>query len=997
MLTTKQAHQFHTRWIPVFFYLIPFLFGMAPMALAFDQQAPVMLELTPKEQAFVQDHPVIRVSNEMDWPPFDFAIGGQPFGLSIDLMNLLAQRLGLTLEYINGYSWSELMAHFKDGDIDILQSAHKTANRETFALFTRPYYRDKTVFIISRYAEPVSGIASFQGKTLAIPMGFAQETFISEHYPDIHILSVKNMEEAFQAITDGRADATVTLFAVARFMFEKNYVDSLKISGWFKEYDRGGSKSLHLMVQKGLPLLHGMLEKALASMPPGDLINLEKKWMGYRNINPDQKLSLAKEEIAFLQKNPVIRVANEMDWPPFDFVEDGKPAGFAMDYLALIGETIGIKFDIINGLSWPQLLEMGKQKEIDLFPCIWKTPDRESFFIFNPPYMKLVKVLVSKDSSLKQYHTLSELKGKKIALTKGYGLTELIMQEHPGPEYVIVNNNEDGLNQLSLGTVDGFVGTLGVINHIIKTHFIGDIEVIMEVTVSRDLPLHMAVRNDWPMMHKILNKAMKNITPEQFDALSSKWMGTLDDSTKIKNLSMAEKRYLEQKKELNICISKTQHPPYEYITQEGDYQGIVAEYYKQLSRKIGLPLKWHVQHDTPKSHGNDESQGYDIISMVRTGETAPADVQTTRPYVTYPLVIATDNNALFINTFEGLAQKTIGICSHTSFYPLIQKKYPAMNFIPVKTVEQGLAMVQKHSLFGFIDTAPKIGYYIQKQQILGIKISGEVPIKIEFKSGIKKDNAILSAILKKADHSLTREERHQLFQNWMQLNYHKGIDYDLLWKLGALVLFFGAFLSYRQRCMSQYNQKLAALNHELIQANSKLETMSYIDGLTQVPNRRRFDLVLTAEWQRCERNQHPLTLLMIDIDYFKRYNDCYGHLAGDDCLKKVAHTLNSASSRAADFTARYGGEEFAMVLPDTDKKGGKAVAQKILSDIEALKIPHETSLVGKHISVSIGVASLVPLPMLRPMQIVDFADQLLYQAKDQGRNRYVLSDDPAVA
>jgi len=499
------------------------------------------------------------------------------------------------------------------------------------------------------------------------------------------------------------------------------------------------------------------------------------------------------------------------------------------------------------------------------------------------------------------------------------------------------------------------------------------------------------------MMHKILNKAMKNITPEQFDALSSKWMGTLDDSTKIKNLSMAEKRYLEQKKELNICISKTQHPPYEYITQEGDYQGIVAEYYKQLSRKIGLPLKWHVQHDTPKSHGNDESQGYDIISMVRTGETAPADVQTTRPYVTYPLVIATDNNALFINTFEGLAQKTIGICSHTSFYPLIQKKYPAMNFIPVKTVEQGLAMVQKHSLFGFIDTAPKIGYYIQKQQILGIKISGEVPIKIEFKSGIKKDNAILSAILKKADHSLTREERHQLFQNWMQLNYHKGIDYDLLWKLGALVLFFGAFLSYRQRCMSQYNQKLAALNHELIQANSKLETMSYIDGLTQVPNRRRFDLVLTAEWQRCERNQHPLTLLMIDIDYFKRYNDCYGHLAGDDCLKKVAHTLNSASSRAADFTARYGGEEFAMVLPDTDKKGGKAVAQKILSDIEALKIPHETSLVGKHISVSIGVASLVPLPMLRPMQIVDFADQLLYQAKDQGRNRYVLSDDPAVA
>jgi len=162
-----------------------------------------------------------------------------------------------------------------------------------------------------------------------------------------------------------------------------------------------------------------------------------------------------------------------------------------------------------------------------------------------------------------------------------------------------------------------------------------------------------------------------------------------------------------------------------------------------------------------------------------------------------------------------------------------------------------------------------------------------------------------------------------LFQNWMQLNYHKGIDYDLLWKLGALVLCFGAFLIYRQRCMTKYNQNLASLNHELVQANQKLETMSYIDGLTQVPNRRRFDLVLAAEWQRCKRSQHPLTLLMIDIDYFKRYNDSYGHLVGDDCLKKVAQALNYASSRPADFTARYGGEEFAMVLPDTDKKGVK--------------------------------------------------------------------------
>lgn len=278
MLTASQALRFHTRWTHVFFmvHLIPFLFGMVPMALAFDQQAPVMLELTPEEQAFVRKNPVVRVSNELDWPPFDFAIGGQPFGLSIDLMNLLAQRLGLKLEYINGYSWSELIARFKAGHIDILQSAYQTPQRETFGLFTRPYYRDKTVFIISRYAESVSGIASFRGKALAIPRGYAQENFISEHYPDIHILKVKNMEEAFQAIIDGRADATVELFAVARFMFEKNYVDSLKISGWFKEYDQGGKNPCTSWFKRHSPCYTACWKKPWHPCPPGISSNLKK-------------------------------------------------------------------------------------------------------------------------------------------------------------------------------------------------------------------------------------------------------------------------------------------------------------------------------------------------------------------------------------------------------------------------------------------------------------------------------------------------------------------------------------------------------------------------------------------------------------------------------------------------------------------------------------------------------------------------------------------------
>ena len=185
------------------------------------------------------------------------------------------------------------------------------------------------------------------------------------------------------------------------------------------------------------------------------------------------------------------------------------------------------------------------------------------------------------------------------------------------------------------------------------------------------------------------------------------------------------------------------------------------------------------------------------------------------------------------------------------------------------------------------------------------------------------------------------------------------------------------------------------LHDYLTRANRKLKRFAYLDGLTQVANRRRFEHFLHQEWRRLMREQSSLALIMVDIDHFKAYNDVYGHQAGDDCLRRVAGILRGAVQRPADMVARYGGEEFVVVLPNTDVQGAETIGEKIQILIHRAQIPHEGSRVSQSITLSLGIAALYPHPLKVPDDLISLADQALYQAKEKGRDRVVVApSDP---
>jgi diguanylate cyclase (GGDEF)-like protein len=223
----------------------------------------------------------------------------------------------------------------------------------------------------------------------------------------------------------------------------------------------------------------------------------------------------------------------------------------------------------------------------------------------------------------------------------------------------------------------------------------------------------------------------------------------------------------------------------------------------------------------------------------------------------------------------------------------------------------------------------------------------------------------------------------------MELNWQRFAFYGP----GALLIgtLLGVSNDMRERRVFLQERLLVHEKHELDQLSRELTLISREDALTHLANRRHFDEVFAREWSACLREGVSMNLFFIDVDYFKRYNDHYGHQAGDDCLARVAGALALQAKRGADFVARYGGEEFVAFFPRTNSAGLAAIAERMVVAVDELGIPHSASDAAAHVTISVGIASVTPMPGMSSETLLQAADTALYRAKQAGRHRYVAS------
>ncbi len=255
--------------------------------------------------------------------------------------------------------------------------------------------------------------------------------------------------------------------------------------------------------------------------------------------------------------------------------------------------------------------------------------------------------------------------------------------------------------------------------------------------------------------------------------------------------------------------------------------------------------------------------------------------------------------------------------------------------------------------------------------------------------GIKEEKIIGKLMLKR----LLTKMKSDLFDSFVNLvETGKSLEQDIHYKYNnynrwyhfiAVKLGDGFAITLRDITA----RKITEL--KLSKANQELDRLANVDGLTKVGNRRAFDNLLSQKWKIGLTKQKPLSLLLIDVDYFKYYNDFYGHLQGDDCLIKIAQAISKSVSRTEYLVARYGGEEFGIILPNTNIDGAVKLAELIRHNIQQLKIAHAKSKVSDYVTISLGVVSVIPTPDILPASLIAKADEALYQAKKQGRDRLI--------
>ncbi len=223
---------------------------------------------------------------------------------------------------------------------------------------------------------------------------------------------------------------------------------------------------------------------------------------------------------------------------------------------------------------------------------------------------------------------------------------------------------------------------------------------------------------------------------------------------------------------------------------------------------------------------------------------------------------------------------------------------------------------------------------------------------------------------------------------FMRLEFD-GLAFAYYYGLFSTIVFALAVIAERQERFALLQELLSAhQSRELERLNERLDRIAHEDALTGIANRRSFDAFAARAWDIARRDGTPLTLLLMDVDYFKKYNDTYGHEQGDRCLQEVAAAIREAVLRPADLAARYGGEEFAVLMPGTDEAGAIEVAERILRGVDSRAIPHAASTVAPHVTVSLGIATVRPSAGSGMTELIRFADEALYEAKGAGRHGF---------
>jgi polar amino acid transport system substrate-binding protein len=777
--------------------------------LDLDQSIQTLLGLTSEEQAWIEQHPVIRVGVNTQSQPISYLDSDGIYrGLTADYLGLLEKRLGLRILAVTEGGWSDLVDQIQSNNLDMIGTISFTDERQQYLSFSLPYHVAPTKLYVRNDDIHIGGLGDLTGKKVAIEKDYWLHERLSMEYPGLTLLIVENTSKALEAVESGRADAYIGIQSVAERLIRTRQLEQLKAISPAE----GLSKTeLRMGVRKDWPILARIIDKVLAGTPTEEHRKLKYHWLSSEGETPAGSLVLNEEEQTWLSQHPRIDIGVMDAWPPMDFIDDrGNASGIGVDVINALNRRLGGVLHPYPA-SWNELYSAVNEKRLPALMGITPTAEREDHFLFTDPYLTIPHVIVTKaDHSPVQ--RISNLSGKQIAIEKNFMVGRFLAERYPAIGLLEYDNTSDALDAVSRGEADAYIGNRAVVLYLIEHELISNLKIQSKIDESVSINA-IGVRNDWPLLRDILQKALSTLTHKELRSILKKWVPSAEEREQAYagsnqlQLTPQEKAWLAQHKEIRIGIDPYWEP-IEFIDEQGKYRGISADFLSRIQDMLGVEFTYSTSLSWSQVMAGAKAGEIDLLPALTPSPSRFNYLNFTQPYLHFPFMIFTRRDAPLITSIDDLDGLEITAEREYVTIEYLQKDYPQLNLKQMDTTAEALRALAGGEVDAYIGNLTLGSYLIDKLGLGNLKVAAPTPYANDLAIGVRKDWPELRSILDKALETIDENDRRAIRQKSLAIRYDVEVDYTLLWQVLAVA---GLLLLITLLWTAQIRRQKAAL------------------------------------------------------------------------------------------------------------------------------------------------------------------------------------------
>ncbi|HAC33275.1 MAG TPA: hypothetical protein DCF45_02025, partial [Gammaproteobacteria bacterium] len=518
-------------------------------------------------------------------------------------------------------------------------------------------------------------------------------------------------------------------------------------------------------------------------------------------------IELTSAERNWLTEHRVIRVGFDPEFAPFEFVdEQGRYSGIAADYLRLVGERLDIGIEVVNGLTWVEVMAQVRRGEIDLLPAVGQTLERSGYLNFTEPHTRFVRSIVTRDDLARSVTGLEDLQGLRVAV-QSESSHDGYLRDHTTIEAVDYPTLQSALLALSHDDVDALVGNLASASYWMRELNLTNLRIAAQVS-DQIQGLHMATRKDLPILRDLLQKALDTISDSKRAEISRRWVDVAEflPESELPKLPLTpdERTWLESRPVIRIGIDPA-WAPIEFIADDGSYQGVSAEYMSYLAAKLGVQFEPISGLPWDQVMAAARRGEIDLLPAVAETEERQAFLNFTETYLTFPLVVYTPVDGAYVSVLDDLAGRRVVVERDYLAHELLTTDHPALELLLVADSETALRYLVEGRADAYVGNLMVASHIIGSRGYTSLKVAAPTEYGYRLHMGVRKDWPELVPILQRALDTMSPQQKNAIQQKWVGVRYDLETDYRLFWRalaVGLLLLVAGGFwlqLVRRQR------------------------------------------------------------------------------------------------------------------------------------------------------------------------------------------------------